>query len=68
MTFGGSYKSLFAWIYEERLAQTSLAACILRDGLRTLANGVLCQFSGQEQPDSRLNLAGTDGGLLVVVG
>ena len=50
------------------LAQTSFAACILRNGLRTLANGVLCQFSGQQQPDSRLNIAGPDGGLLVVAG
>ena len=49
-------------------AQNSLAACILRDGLSTLADGVLCQFSGQEQPDGGLNLAGTDRGLLAVLG
>ena len=29
---------------------------------------MLCQFSGQKQPDGSLDLAGTNSGLLVVVG
>ena len=53
---------------EERLAQTSLAAGILRHGLRSLADCVLCQFSGQKKPDSGLDFARTNGGFLVVHG
>ena len=45
-----------------------LGAGILGDGLGSLGDGVLSQFSGQEEPDSSLDLPGGDGGPLVVVG
>ena len=47
---------------------TSLATSVLRDGLGTLTDCVLCEFSWKEQSDGCLNLAGADSGLLVVVG
>jgi len=40
---------------------------VLGDGLRSLGDGVLGQFSGQQQPDGRLDFPGGDGGPLVVV-
>jgi len=44
-----------------------LGRSVLGDGLSSLTNGVLSQFSGQQQPDSGLNLPAGDGGTLVVV-
>ena len=44
-----------------------LAAGILGDSFSAPADSMLCTFSGQKQPDGRLNLSGADGGLLVVV-
>ena len=45
-----------------------LGAGVLGDGLGSLRDGVLGQLSGQEEPDSGLDLPGGDGGPLVVVG
>ena len=45
-----------------------LGARVLGDGLGSLRDGVLSQFSGEEEPDRGLNLPGGDGGPLVVVG
>ena len=44
-----------------------LAAGILGHSLDALADSMLCKFSRQQQPDGSLDLAGTDGRLLVVV-
>ena len=62
------------WLLKEPLFRsgieewTSLATSVLRDGLGTLTDCVLCEFSWKEQSDGCLNLAGADSGLLVVVG
>ena len=45
-----------------------LGAGVLGDGLGTFRDGVLGQFTGEEEPDSGLDLPGGDGGPLVVVG
>ena len=45
-----------------------LGAGVLGDGLGSLRNGVLGKLTGQEEPDSGLDLPGGDGGPLVVVG
>ena len=45
-----------------------LGAGVLGDGLGSLRDGVLGQLTGQEEPDSSLDLPGGDGGPLVVVG
>ena len=45
-----------------------LAARVLGHGLGALAHGVLGQLTGEKETDSRLDLAGGDGGPLVVVG
>jgi len=45
-----------------------LGAGVLGDSLGSLRDGVLGQLSGQEEPDSGLDLPGGDGGPLVVVG
>ena len=45
-----------------------LGASILGDGLGALRDGVLGQFTGEEEPDGGLDLPGGDGGPLVVVG
>ena len=45
-----------------------LAAGVLGDGLGSLRDGVLGQFTGQEKTDSSLDLSASDGGTLVVVG
>ena len=45
-----------------------LRAGILGDGLGSLGDGVLGELTREEQPDSSLDLAGGDGGPLVVVG
>ena len=44
-----------------------LRAGILGDGLGSLGDGVLGELTGQEEPYSGLDLAGGDGGPLVVV-
>ena len=49
-------------------AHSLLGAGVLGDGLGSLRDGVLGQLSGQEEPDSGLDLPGGDGGPLVVVG
>ena len=41
---------------------------VLGDSLGTLRDGMLGQFAGQHEPDRGLDLAGGDGGLLVVAG
>ena len=41
---------------------------VLGDGLGALRDGVLGQFTGEEEPDSSLDFPGGDGGPLVVVG
>ena len=45
-----------------------LGAGVLGDGLGTFRDGVFGQFSGEEEPDGSLDLPGSDGGPLVVVG
>ena len=45
-----------------------LGAGVLGDGLGALRDGVLGQFTGEEEPDGGLDLPGGDGGPLVVVG
>ena len=44
-----------------------LGAGVLGDGLGALRDGVLGELTGEEEPDSGLDLAGGDGGPLVVV-
>ena len=44
-----------------------LGAGVLGDGLGALRHGVLGQLTREEEPDSGLDLAGGDGGPLVVV-
>ena len=44
-----------------------LGAGVLGDGLSALRHGVLGELTGEEEPDSGLDLAGGDGGPLVVV-
>ena len=48
-------------------ASCSLAGGVLGDSLGTLRDGVLGQLTGQEQPDSGLDLPRGDGAPLVVV-
>ena len=45
-----------------------LGGSVLGDGLGALRHGVLGELSGEEEPDSGLDLPGGDGGPLVVVG
>ena len=45
-----------------------LGAGVLGDSLGSLRDGVLGQLTGEEEPDSSLDLPGGDGGPLVVVG
>ena len=45
-----------------------LGAGVFGDSLGSLRDGVLGQLTGQEEPDSGLDLPGGDGGSLVVVG
>ena len=44
-----------------------LGAGVLGDSLGALRDGVLGELTGEEEPDSGLDLAGGDGGSLVVV-
>lgn len=46
----------------------SLGAGVLGDGLCAFTDGVLGEFTGQQEPDGCLHLPGCDGGALVVVG
>ena len=48
-------------------ASKLLAARVLGYSFSPLGDGVLSEFPGQEQPDGSLNLAGGDGGPLIVV-
>ena len=45
-----------------------LGGGVLGDGLGALRDGVLGELTGEEEPDSGLDLPGGDGGPLVVVG
>ena len=45
-----------------------LGAGVLGDSLGSLGDGVLGELTGEEEPDGGLDLAGGDGGPLVVVG
>ena len=53
----------FGGLSEEYL----LGAGVLGDSLGALRDGVLGELTGEEEPDSGLDLAGGDGGPLVVV-
>ena len=50
------------WVSEDLLG-----AGVLGNGLGALRDGVLGELTGEEEPDSGLDLAGGDGGPLVVV-
>ena len=52
----------------QQIANNLLGAGVLGDGLGTFRDGVFGQFSGEEEPDGSLDLPGSDGGPLVVVG
>jgi len=56
-----------AGLLQTVLIHNLLGAGVLGDGLGSLRDGVLGQFSGQEKPDRGLDLPGGDGGPLVVV-
>ena len=45
-----------------------LAGSVLGHGLGALGHGVLGQFTGQQESDSSLDLARSDGGAFVVLG
>ena len=45
-----------------------LGAGVLGNSLGSFRDGVFGQFSGEEEPDGGLDLPGSDGGPLVVVG
>ena len=62
--YGGPKKGLFCFCL---LGHSLLGAGVLGDGLGALRDGVLGQLTGQEEPDSGLDLPGGDGGSLVVV-
>ena len=64
--YGGPKKSRLFGRYPS--SSSLLGAGVLGDGLGSLRDGVLGQLSGQEEPDSGLDLPGGDGGPLVVVG
>ena len=56
------------FLFCQQIANNLLGAGVLGDGLGTFRDGVFGQFSGEEEPDSSLDLPGSDGGPLVVVG
>ena len=56
------------WVGIGRKQHSLLGAGVFGDGLGSLRDGVLGQLTGQEEPDSGLDLPGGDGGPLVVVG
>ena len=55
----------FCWFLGSR---SLLAGGVFGDSLGSLADGVLGQLTGQEKPDSGLDLPRSDGASLVVVG
>jgi hypothetical protein len=57
-----------AGVLYEIITHSLLGAGVLGDGLGSLRDGVLGQFSGKEEPDRGLDLPRGDGGPLVVVG
>ena len=63
--FCGPKKDRFALVKPQ---SDLLGAGVLGDSLSSLRDGVLGQLTGQEEPDSGLDLPGGDGGSLVVVG
>merc|ERR1712018_880211 len=65
--FWGLKKDHFS-LYWCRISANLLGAGVLGDGLGTFRDGVFGQFTGEEKPDSGLDLPGGDGGPLVVVG
>ena len=58
---------MFLWATIRSAVVKLLGAGVLGDSLGSLRDGVLGQLSGQEKPDSSLDLPGGDGGSLVVV-
>ena len=56
------------WVVIYRKQHSLLGAGVLGDSLGSLRDGVFGQLTGQEEPDSSLDLPGGDGGPLVVVG
>ena len=56
------------WVVIRWKQYSLLGAGVLGDSLGSLRDGVLGQLTGQEEPDSSLDLPGGDGGPLVVVG
>ena len=64
---GGPEKGLW-WGEGVQRGRRLLAAGVLGDSLGSLTDGVLGQFSGQQQAHSSLDLAAGDGRPLVVVG
>ena len=52
----------------QQIANNLLGAGVLGDGLGALRDGMLGELSGEEEPDSGLDLPGGDGGPFVVVG
>ena len=56
------------WVGIRRKQNSLLGAGVLGDSLSSLRDSVLGQLTGQEEPDSGLDLPGGDGGSLVVVG
>jgi hypothetical protein len=61
---GGSEKSRFL---SSRSARRLLGAGVLGYGLRSLADGVLGEFTGQQETDGRLNFSARDGRATVIV-
>ena len=64
--------SVFVFVVDRQVpkadALSSCAAGVLGDGLGALGHGVLGQLTGEGEADSRLDLAGGQGGLLRVAG
>ena len=56
------------FLYSVNCKNNLLGAGVLGDGLGAFRDGVFGQFSGEEEPDGGLDLPGSDGGPLVVVG
>ena len=67
---GGPKKDLFDFFLALCfvIRYSLLGAGVLGDGLGALRHGVLGELTGEEEPDSSLDLPGGDGGPLVVVG
>ena len=55
------------WVDIRRKQHSLLGAGVLGDSLGSLRDGMLGQLTGQEEPDSSLDLPRGDGGPLVVV-